>query len=258
MRDIGRSDLIACVVCSRSLSLLVLSLVMMLAGCATGPNANPVDPLEPFNRGVYKFNDAVDQAVLKPVATAYRDVTPPMVQRGVGNFFNNLDDAWSLVNNVLQLKGEAAANSLFRVGVNTFMGLGGILDVASEMRIDRYTEDFGQTLGYWGMGPGPYIVLPLLGPSDLRDAVGLAVDINGYPLTYIDDTTTRNALWILRAVDQRAALIKVEGIVDEAALDKYAFIRDAYLQRRRNSVYDGDPPDESQVEDAAPIDTPAK
>ena len=258
MRDIGRSDLIACVVCSRSLSLLVLSLVMMLAGCATGPNANPVDPLEPFNRGVYKFNDAVDQAVLKPVATAYRDVTPPMVQRGVGNFFNNLDDAWSLVNNVLQLKGEAAANSLFRVGVNTFMGLGGILDVASEMRIDRYTEDFGQTLGYWGMGPGPYIVLPLLGPSDLRDAVGLAVDINGYPLTYVDDTTTRNALWILRAVDQRASLLKVEGILDEAALDKYSFIRDAYLQRRRSQVYDGDPPDEGQGEDAAPPDTSAK
>jgi phospholipid-binding lipoprotein MlaA len=148
---------------------------------------------------------------------------------------------------------------MFRVGVNTFMGLGGILDVASEMRINRYTEDFGQTLGYWGVGPGPYIVLPLLGPSDLRDAAGLVVDINGYPLTYyIDDTTTRNALWILRAVDQRAALIKVEGILDEAALDKYSFIRDAYLQRRRNSVYDGDPPDEGQPEDAAPTDTPAK
>jgi phospholipid-binding lipoprotein MlaA len=148
---------------------------------------------------------------------------------------------------------------MFRVGVNTFMGLGGILDVASEMRINRYTEDFGQTLGYWGVGPGPYIVLPLLGPSDLRDAAGLVVDINGYPLTYyIDDTTTRNALWILRAVDQRAALIKVEGILDEAALDKYSFIRDAYLQRRRNQVYDGDPPDEGQAEDAAPTDTPAK
>ena len=258
MRGIGRSDLTAWVVCSRFLSLFIMSFVMILAGCATGPNANPADPLEPFNRGVYKFNDAVDQAVLKPVATAYRDVTPPMVQRGVGNFFSNLDDVWSLVNNVLQLKGEAAANTMFRVGVNTFMGLGGILDVASEMRINRYTEDFGQTLGYWGVGPGPYIVLPLLGPSDVRDAVGLAVDINGYPLTYIDDTTTRNALWILRAVDQRASLLKVEGILDEAALDKYSFIRDAYLQRRRNSVYDGDPPDEDRPEDAVPTDAPAK
>jgi phospholipid-binding lipoprotein MlaA len=258
MRGIERSDLTACVVCSRPLSLLVMSFVMILAGCATGPNANPADPLEPFNRGVYKFNDAVDKAVLKPVATVYRDVTPPLVQRGVGNFFNNLEDAWSLVNNVLQLKGEAAASSLFRVGVNTFMGLGGILDVASEMRIDRYTEDFGQTLGYWGVGPGPYIVLPLLGPSDLRDAAALVVDINGYPLTYVDDATTRSALWLLLAVDQRAGLIKVEGILDDAALDKYSFIRDAYLQRRRNSVYDGDPPDEDQPENAAPTDTPAK
>jgi phospholipid-binding lipoprotein MlaA len=242
----------------RSPSLLAIFLAATLAGCATGPNANPVDPLEPFNRGVYEFNDALDRGVIKPVAVAYRDVTPSMVQRGVGNFFGNLEDVWSFVNNVLQLKGQAATEMVMRVSVNTFMGLGGILDVASEMRMDRYTEDFGQTLGYWGVGPGPYVVLPLFGPSDLRDAVALPVDINGYPVTYVDDTLTRNALWVLLGIDQRASLLKVEGVLDQAALDKYSFIRDAYLQRRRNAVYDGNPPEEVEVEEAAPPDSPAK
>ena len=237
---------------TRSQRLLVIFLGLILAGCATGPNANPVDPLEPFNRSVYRFNDAVDQAVFKPVATTYRDVTPSLVQRGVSNFFNNLEDAWSVVNNVLQLKGEAAGDSFFRFGVNTFMGLGGILDVATEMRIERHNEDFGQTLGYWGVGPGPYIVLPILGPSSLRDTAALPADIRGDAVTHIEDVTTRNTLWALRATDDRADLLKAEAVLDQAALDKYSFIRDAYLQRRRNAVYDGDPPEEEPVEDAEP------
>lgn len=237
---------------TRTVRVLAVSLGLVLAGCATGPNANPADPLEPLNRSVYKFNDAVDQAVLKPVATAYRDVTPSLVQRGISNFFNNLEDAWSVVNNVFQLKGEAAGDSFFRFGVNTFMGLGGILDVATEMRIERHTEDFGQTLGYWGAGPGPYIVLPILGPSNLRDTIALPVDIKGDAVTHIEDVATRNTVWALRATDDRADLLKAEAVLDQAALDKYSFIRDAYLQRRRNAVYDGDPPEEEPVEDAAP------
>lgn len=232
--------------------LLVIFLGLILAGCATGPNANPADPLEPFNRSVYKFNDAVDQTVFKPVATTYRDVTPSLVQRGISNFFNNLEDAWSVVNNILQLKGEAAGDSFFRFGVNTFMGLGGILDVASEMQIERHNEDFGQTLGYWGVGPGPYIVLPILGPSSLRDTAALPADIRGDAVTHIEDVTTRNTLWALRATDDRADLLKAEAVLDQAALDKYSFIRDAYLQRRRNAVYDGDPPEEEPVEEAEP------
>jgi phospholipid-binding lipoprotein MlaA len=236
----------------------VMFLGLVLAGCATGPNANPADPLEPFNRSVYKFNDAVDRTVLKPVATAYRDVTPTMVQKGVGNFFGNLEDVWSFVNNVLQLKGEAAADTFFRVGVNTFIGLGGVIDVASEMRIARHTEDFGQTLGHWGVGAGPYVMLPILGPSTLRDTAALPVDWNGDPVTRVDDIPTRNTLYVVRAVDQRATLLKVETVLDEAALDKYSFIRDAYLQRRRNAVYDGDPPDEDPPPDPDPSDGPAK
>lgn len=243
---------------TRPQRLLVIFLGLILAGCATGPNANPADPLEPLNRSVYRFNDAVDQAVFKPVATTYRDVTPSLVQRGVSNFFNNLEDAWSVVNNVLQLKGEAAGDSFFRFGVNTFMGLGGILDVATEMRIERHNEDFGQTLGYWGVGPGPYIVLPILGPSNLRDTVALPADIRGDAVTHIEDVTTRNTLWALRATDDRADLLKAEAVLDQAALDKYSFIRDAYLQRRRNAVYDGDPPEEEQVEDAEPPNSAPK
>jgi phospholipid-binding lipoprotein MlaA len=236
----------------------VLLVALVLTGCATGPNANPADPLEPLNRSVYKFNDAVDRTVFKPVATTYRDVTPTLVQKGIGNFFGNLEDAWSFVNNVLQFKGEAAADSFFRVGVNTFIGLGGILDVASEMRIERHTEDFGQTLGYWGVGAGPYIVLPFLGPSTLRDTAALPVDFRGDAVTQVEDVPTRNTLWVLRATDQRAALLKAEKVLDEVALDKYSFIRDAYIQRRRNAVYDGNPPEEDQPEDPAPSEVPTK
>lgn len=230
-----------------------LLLCAALAGCATGPNANPKDPLEPFNRGVYEFNDAIDHAVLKPVATAYKDATPELVRRGVGNFFNNIEDAWSFVNNVLQFKGEAAASSLMRVCVNTFMGLGGVLDVASEMQIERYTEDFGQTLGRWGVGAGPYVVLPFFGPSTLRDTVALPVDKTaGDPVTKIEDIPVRNTLWTLRLVDNRAQLLRAGEVLEEVALDKYTFIRDSHLQRRRNAVFDGNPPEEEPDMEPAP------
>lgn len=224
-------------------------LCLALTGCATGPHANPVDPLEPYNRVMHDFNDTLDRALLKPVATAYQDVTPELIRRGVGNFFANLRDAWSFVNHVLQFKAEGAAESLMRVGVNTLFGLGGILDVASEMRIERRTEDFGQTLGHWGVGPGPYIVLPVLGPSTLRDTVALPVDTRGDAVALQDDMALRNTGWTLRAVDGRARLLKASDVVEGAALDKYTFIRDAYLQHRRNVVFDGNPPEDPPEED---------
>ena len=226
----------------------LVCLLLALTGCASGPSANPNDPLEPFNRGVYQFNDAVDVAVIKPVATAYQDVLPAPVRRGVRNFFANLQDAWSGVNNALQFKGEPAANSFMRFGVNTFLGLGGILDVASEMGIERHTKDFGHTLGYWGVAPGPYLVLPVLGPSTLRDTAALPVDVQGNMVSGIEHIPTRNSITLLRLVDTRASLLGASTMLEAVALDKYTFTRDAYLQRRRSSIYDGNPPDDGEVE----------
>ena len=226
----------------------LVCLLLALTGCASGPGANPHDPLEPFNRGVYQFNDAVDVAVIKPVATTYQDVLPAPVRRGVRNFFSNLQDAWSGVNNALQFKGEPAANSFMRFGVNTFLGLGGILDVASEMRIERHTKDFGHTLGYWGVAPGPYLVLPVLGPSTLRDTVALPVDAQGDLVSGIGHIPTRNSVIFVRLVDTRASFLGASAMLEAVALDKYTFTRDSYLQRRRSSIYDGNPPDDGEVE----------
>ena len=150
---------------------------VLLTGCATVANPDPRDPLESYNRSMTNFNEQVDAMVLKPVATAYKEVMPGPVRTGVSNFFANLGDVWSFVNNVLQLRGEAAASSFMRVNVNTFMGLGGLLDIASELGIDRYKQDFGLTLGRWGVGTGPYLVLPILGPSTVRDTFALPVDM---------------------------------------------------------------------------------
>lgn len=213
--------------------------LLVLQGCATGINAisgNPADPLEPFNRKVFNFNDQLDRAVIKPVALAYRDVTPTLVRRGVTNFFNNISDVWSLANNVLQLHATDATDSLFRVTVNTFWGLGGVFDVASEMNIPRHTEDFGQTLGRWGVEAGPYVVLPVLGPSTVRDSVGTLVDLNGNLVSRSSDIPVRNSLSALGAVNLRANFLGTGDVLDAAALDKYTFTREIYLQRRRSLI----------------------
>jgi phospholipid-binding lipoprotein MlaA len=239
------------------LQLTVLLVVLSLAGCASGPNANPRDPLEPFNRGVYTFNDTVDKAVLKPVATAYRDVTPVRVRQGVGNFFGNLEDVWSFVNNALQFKGQAAIDSLKRFGVNTFMGWGGVFDVATEMDIEKHTKDFGHTLGYWGVAPGPYLVLPLLGPSTLRDTAALPIDWKGDLVSNVQHVPTRNTATVVRVIDERSNLLKAGTMLEEAALDRYSFTRDAYLQRRRSVIYDGNPPEDTGGEiSPTPADMP--
>lgn len=228
---------------------LALVASLSLTGCATGPNANPKDPLEPMNRSISRFNDSLDENVLKPVATGYRDVTPDLVQKGVRNVFNNLADIWSTVNSGLQFKGRDTAESFMRVVVNTVFGVYGIFDVATEINLQRHTEDFGQTLGYWGVPSGPYLVLPVLGPSTLRDGVGTRMDISLDAVRNLDHIPTRNATMGLRVVARRAEFLKASGMLEEAALDKYSFTRDSYLQYRRSQIYDGNPPEEEDLPD---------
>lgn len=226
-------------------SALAVAVALACVGCATRPDGNPRDPFENYNRGMFAFNDGVDRAIFKPAATMYRAVTPAPVRTGVSNFLGNLEDVWSFVNSLLQGKPQAAAQTFVRFNVNTFLGLGGVLDIASEARIDRQREDFGQTLGVWGVPSGPYLVLPFLGPSTVRDTVGLPVDMAADLIGNIDHVPTRNAAKVVDLLDTRAALLRAGDTLEEAALDKYSFTRDAFLQRRRSAVYDGDPPDES-------------
>ncbi len=219
------------------------AVLAVATGCATGPNSNPADPLEPLNRGVSRFNDGVDDAVLIPVATAYRKVLPSPVRTGVNNFFGNLGDVWSFANSVMQLRLQNSAETFMRVNVNTFFGLGGLLDIATEAGIDRHKEDFGQTLGRWGVPSGPYLVIPLLGPSTVRDAAVLPIDSRGDLVRAVQDIPVRNSMYVLRVVDQRSNFLRATQLLGDAALDKYSFTRDVFLQRRANEVHDGNLPD---------------
>jgi phospholipid-binding lipoprotein MlaA len=214
------------------------AIAFALGGCAAVSNPNPRDPLEPFNRGAAQFNEGVDSIVLRPVATVYRQNVPPLIRTGVANFFGNISDAWSFVNSALQFKFHDAAENFLRFNVNTFFGLGGILDIASDMNIERHREDFGQTLGRWGVPAGPYIVLPFFGPSTLRDTLALPIDRRFDLVQRIDAHGWRNIAYTLRAVDQRATLLRASSVLDGAALDKYSFTRDAHLQRRRAEVFE--------------------
>ena len=218
----------------------------LATGCATAPGGDPRDPWESYNRSMTRFNDGVDDAVLKPVATVYRDVLPQPVRTGVGNFFGNLGDAWSFVNNVLQAKPEGSLHSFWRVMINSTMGLGGVLDPASEMRLERRREDFGQTLGRWGVPPGPYFVIPLLGPSTVRDTAALPVDFYGHPLGHMHDVAWRNSLAAVQIINTRASVLGATDLLDAVALDAYTFKRDAFLQKRQNDVYDGNPPQDEE------------
>ncbi len=217
---------------TRRLSAAVALSAVVLTGCASAPSAHPQDPFESYNRSMSRFNEAVDEAVLKPVATGYQQAVPELARRGVSNFFANLGDAWSFVNNTLQLRGEAAMSSFFRFGINTFFGLGGVLDVATEMRLERHKQDFGLTLGRWGVPPGPYVVLPLLGPSTVRDTLVWPVDSQGSLLKGVDDIPSRNSLYALRLVDTRANFLRAGEMLEGAALDKYSFSRDVFLRVR--------------------------
>lgn len=219
-------------------ALLLASL--LLGGCAT--NGDRRDPLEPLNRGIYQFNESVDKAVIKPVAQGYKEVLPQPVRTGVANFFSNLDDVLVLLNDLLQFKLERAAGDFSRIVWNTTAGIAGLFDVATEFGLEKHNEDFGQTLGYWGLGDGPYLVLPILGPSSLRDGLGRVVDWQFDPLTNHHDVADRNVAAVVKIEDTRARLLETDKVLDEAALDPYVFVRDGYLQRRRGLVYDGNPP----------------
>jgi phospholipid-binding lipoprotein MlaA len=230
---------------------LVGLLAATLAGCATFGTEyrDPRDPWEPFNRAMYEFNDGLDRAIIKPVAQGYKAVVPTPVDKGITNFFANLSDVRSAANNLLQLKVTRAASDVGRVVINTTVGLLGFIDVATNMNIPRYNEDFGQTLGVWGVSSGPYLVLPFFGPSSGRDAVGTAVDWYADPVTYVDSDALRWSLRAVRIVDRRADLLGASRVLEEAALDPYRFVREGYLQRRQNDVYDGDPPETAEAAD---------
>ncbi|MDD5328849.1 MAG: VacJ family lipoprotein [Sulfuricella sp.] len=241
---------------SLKLSIAVL-LSLGLLGCAT--NGDRHDPLEPLNRGIYKFNDTIDKAVIKPVATGYKEVMPGPARTAVGNFFSNLDDVLVLLNDLLQFKLDQAASDFSRLTWNTTAGIGGLIDIGSSFDLPKHNEDFGQTLGYWGVESGPYLVLPFFGPSTFRDAVGRAVDGYYDPLWRHKPVDERNTAIAVETVDTRSRLLDSEKVLEEAALDRYIFLRDAYLQHRRALVYDGKPPPEDDDDDDAPTasSTPA-
>jgi len=222
-----------------------LAAALLLGGCATTGPATPGDPWEGFNRKVFAFNEAVDDAVLRPVAEGYRDHVPQLVRTGVSNFLGNIGDVWSAANHFLQGKAQSGFEQTMRFLTNTLFGLGGLLDPATEMGLKRHSEDFGQTLGRWGMGPGPYLVLPFLGPSSLRDGIGRVPDMAASPSNLFDDSKANSLATVLTVVDARASLLGVTGLADRVSLDKYSFFRQGYLARRQDAVYDGAPPAEA-------------
>jgi len=226
---------------------------ILLGGCATLPGSeasrSPRDPFESYNRAMDAFNQALDDAVVAPAARAYRDALPEEMRALVSNFFANLWDLPSAGHQLLQGKPERAFMGLFRFAVNTTLGFGGIADIATPAGIERHREDFGQTLGRWGMPPGPYLVLPIFGPSSARDTLGLVLDFRNDPISYIDSTGTRLGLRALWIVDLRERLLDASTLVQGIALDRYLFVRDSYLQRRRNLVWDGEPPEDDEEEE---------
>lgn len=221
-------------VSKRLITVLILGLTA--ASPAVLAESHEVDPWEGFNRTMFDFNERLDKYALKPITLGYKAITPDPVEVGVSNFFDNVSDVGSLLNSVLQGKLESASQDLARVAFNTTFGLGGVLDVATPMGIDEHGEDFGQTLGYWGVDSGPYLVLPLFGPSNVRDAGGLIVDSITSPISNIESDSARYAVVGLQAIDTRSGLLEAEKLISG---ERYTFIRDAYLQRREFSINDG-------------------
>lgn len=229
--------------------IIIVLVTLAMTGCASTHANNPADPFESFNRGVYKFNDTLDRAIAKPVAKGYDKIVPDTAKMMVSNFFSNLNDVVVTVNDLLQLKLRQGFSDGMRVLVNSTLGIGGLVDVASK-QLPKHDEDFGQTLGYWGIHSGPYLMLPILGPSSFRDGIGLYADGITSPLYRdVPKIRTRNQLYLTDMVNRRQQLLGDEKIMEGAILDRYTFIRDAYLQRRQNLVYDGNPPRESYDDD---------
>lgn len=235
--------------------ILAAASLAALSGCATTSAPDPRDPFEPVNRAVFTFNDKVDQYAIKPVAEGYVAVTPEVLRSGIRNFFANLRDPWIGINNILQGKVEEGLSDFFRFITNSTFGIAGFGDIASDMGMQKHNEDFGQTLGRWGLESGPYIVLPILGPSTARDTVGWIADGYAYMPFWVPRTMDwnhrvawRNGLTILDTINVRANLLGTTGLLEDAALDRYTFVRDAFLQRRRSQIWDGNPPPERRGE----------
>ncbi len=230
------------------ISLLLTSL--LLTGCGTlnlSAYTQQKDPFESFNRGVYKFNDAVDQAVVKPIAKGYSSVMPERLKTMVNNFFSNLDDVVVTANDLLQFKFNQAASDGSRVIFNSTFGVFGLFNITD--RLEKHNEDFGQTLGYWGFPSGPFLMLPILGPSSIRDGSGLYADSYFSVISNTKDVPIRNSAWAAKGLNTRAGLLEQEKVLDDAIIDRYSFIRDAYLMRRQNLVYDGSPPRQKYDDD---------
>jgi phospholipid-binding lipoprotein MlaA len=221
-------------------AVIVAAAAASMVGCALGPQRD--DPFEPMNRASYRVHEVVDGRIVKPIAQAYVDYTPKLVRQAVGNFFGNIDDMFSFVNDVLQAKPDKAGHDLGRVITNTGFGLLGLIDIASDAGVPKGGEDFGQTFGVWGIAQGPYLFIPVFGPTTFRDGTGTLIRGYATPIAHIGDVPTRDALLALNFLDLRASALGAENLVNQAALDPYAFIRRAYLQRRRYLVYDGHPP----------------
>lgn len=219
-------------------------------GTEAPARAHPADPWEPFNRAIFRFNQDLDAGLLHPWADAYVTLVPQLARTGIHNFFNNFQDLWSGINNLLQGKLERSIAMSFRFAWNTVFGWGGLLDLATELGIERTPEDFGQTLAVWGVPPGNFLMLPLFGPSTLRDAAALPLDIAATPAYSIGDASFRPVITVVEIVDARAQLLDAGKLLDAMAVDKYSFVRDAFLARRLRLVYDGDPPEP----DAGPPD----
>ncbi len=220
---------------SRTAGVIALS-VALISSPALAEESHDADPWEGFNRTMFSFNEGLDRAIVKPVTQGYRIIMPDFAEQGVHNFFENIGDVKTFVNNVLQGKPKEASEDLGRVIVNTTVGIGGLFDVATVFGIPKHDEDFGQTLGTWGVESGPYLVLPLFGPSSVRDGVGRIPDMMVDPVQQVGDDDTRLGLQVLRVIDTRAQFLDAEGVIRG---DRYTFIRDAYLQRREFEVNDG-------------------
>jgi phospholipid-binding lipoprotein MlaA len=238
----------------RLIAAIAITVVVLLQGCAStaSPNASNMasdrggsDPFESMNRVTSTFNAGIDAALVKPLAQAYKFVTPPPIRMMVGNFFGNLNDLWTGANNLLQGKPKNAVSDFTRFTVNTVWGLLGLVDIASDLGLEKHNEDFGQTLGVWGVSPGPYLVLPILGPSSVRDTAGLIPDSLASPLRSIKHQSTYYSFLGTRAIDTRAGFLSAERFIDSASLDDYAFFRNGFFQRRFSQVYDGNPPEQA-------------
>ena len=223
--------------------LVLLSVTCLFVGCASipaGVEPSPRDPWEPFNRSVFEFNEGLDTYLLKPVVAAYRFILPEIVREGIYNFFSNYSDIYTALQNLLQGKPDYAFNDIMRVAVNTLFGLGGLMDVATPGGLEKHKEDWGQTFGVWGIPSGPYVVLPFFGPSTVRDTFGTAADLEtDYLFKYIPDVGLRNSITGLRVVNARNTYYEAGDLLDGAAIDKYSFLRDAYLQRREYQINEG-------------------